>query len=61
MAARRRVDEAIDRLLRDASQRIDFNSVTAAVGVITAYLYKEPTGCDHLGRMRQEQADRGGE
>ena len=44
MAARRRVDEAIDRLLRDSSQRIDFNSVTAAVGVITAYLYKEPTG-----------------
>ena len=44
MAARRRVDEAIDRLLRDASQRIDFNSVTAAVGVITAYLYKDPTG-----------------
>ncbi len=56
-AARQRVDEALQRLLRDPSQRINFNSVAAAARVTTAYLYKEPTLRQCIDRLRQEQAE----
>jgi hypothetical protein len=55
--ARRRVDEAIERLLRDGSQRINFKTVAAAAWVTTAYLYKEPTLRERIDRLRQEQAE----
>jgi hypothetical protein len=56
-AARQRVDEALRRLWRDPSQRINFNSVAAAAGVTTAYLYQEPTLRERIDRLREEQAE----
>jgi hypothetical protein len=56
-AARLRADEAIQRLLRDPSRRINFNTVADAAGVTTAYLYKEPTLRSRIDRLRQDQAE----
>jgi hypothetical protein len=56
-AARRRVDDAIKRLVQDPSKLINFNVVAAAANVTTAYLYKEPALRQRIGRLRQEQAD----
>ena len=50
--ARRRVDEAIERVLLDGSRRINFNTVAAAAGVTTAYLYKEPSLRERIDRLR---------
>lgn len=57
--SRQRVDEAIKRLAQDLSQRINFNTVAAAAGVTTAYLYKEPALRERIDRLRQEQVDTG--
>jgi hypothetical protein len=54
-ATRRRVDDAIGGLLRDPSQRINFNTVSAAAGVAKAYLYKEPALRDRIDLLRQQQ------
>jgi hypothetical protein len=54
-ATRRRVDDAIGALLRDPSQRINFNIVSAAAGVAKAYLYKEPALRDRIDLLRQQQ------
>ncbi len=55
-AAQERVDEAIERLLRDSSQRINFNTVAGAAEVTTAYLYKEPSRA-RIERLRLDQAE----
>src|SRR5438132_11826956 len=52
---RRRVDDAIGALLRDPSQRINFNTVAAAAGVAKAYLYKEPSLRGQIDLLRQQQ------
>jgi hypothetical protein len=54
-STRRRVDDAIAALLRDPSQRINFNTVAAAAGVAKAYLYKEHALRDPIDLLRQEQ------
>lgn len=54
-ATRRRVDEVIAGLLRDPSQRINFNSVAAMAGVAKAYLYKEPALRDQIDLLRRQQ------
>ena len=54
-ATRRRVDDAIGALLRDPSQRINFNIVSAAAGVAKAYLYKEPALRNTIDLLRQQQ------
>lgn len=54
-ATRRRVDDAIATLLRDPSQRINFNTVATAAGVAKAYLYKEPALRDRIDLLRQQQ------
>jgi Family of unknown function (DUF6262) len=56
-AARQRVSEALQRLLRDPSQRLNFNTVAAAAGVTPAYLYKEPTLRERIDRLREGQAE----
>jgi hypothetical protein len=58
-AARQRVEAAIQRLLCDPAERINFNTVAAAAGVTTAYLYKEPALRERIDRLRQEQAETG--
>ncbi len=58
-STRRRVDDAIAALLRDPSRRINFNTVAAAAGVTTAYLYKEPALRGRIDRLRQEWIDSG--
>jgi hypothetical protein len=59
-ATRRRVDDAIGALLRDPSQRINFNTVSAAARVAKAYLYKEPAlrGRIDMLRLQQDEARR---
>lgn len=52
---RRRVDDAIGALLRDPSQRINFNTVAVAAGVAKAYLYKEPSLRGQIDLLRQQQ------
>jgi hypothetical protein len=58
-AARRRANEAIKQLVMDPSQPINFNTVAAAAGVTTAYLYKERALRERIDRLRQEQANTG--
>ena len=53
---RKRVDEAIDRLLRE-QQVINFNSVTQAAGVSKAYLYSQPDLRERIEALRQQQLE----
>src|SRR5438874_1969333 len=57
-ATRRRVDDAIDTLAGDPSQRINFNLVAATAGVAKAYLYRQPTLRQRIDLLRQQQDDR---
>jgi len=52
---RRRADDAIGALLRDPSQRINFNTVAAAAGVAKADLYKEPSLRGQIDLLRHQQ------
>ena len=52
---RLRVDDAMAALLREPSQRINFNSVAAAAPVAKAYLYKEPALRDRIDLLRRQQ------
>jgi hypothetical protein len=54
-STRRRVEDAIAALLRDPSQRINFNTVAIKARVAKAYLYKEPTVRDRIDLLRQQQ------
>ena len=54
-STRRRVDDAIASLVRDPSQRINFNTVAAAAGVAKAYLYKEPVLRNQIDLLREQQ------
>jgi Family of unknown function (DUF6262) len=54
-STRQRVDDAIATLLRNPSQRINFNTVAATAGVAKAYLYKEPALRDRIDLPRQQQ------
>jgi hypothetical protein len=56
-STRRRVDDAIATLLRDPSQRINFNTVAATAGVAKAYLYNEPAFRDRIDLLRRQQDD----
>src|SRR5262249_11422478 len=49
-----RVDEAIDRLLRE-QQVINFNSVAKAAGVSKAYLYSQSDQRERIEALRQQQ------
>ncbi len=55
---RKRVDEAIDRLLRE-QQTINFNSVAMAAGVSKAYLYGQPDLRERIEALRQQQLEHG--
>jgi uncharacterized protein DUF6262 len=55
---RKRVDEAIDRLLRE-QQTINFNSVAMAAGVSKAYLYGQPELRERIEALRQQQLEHG--
>jgi len=55
---RKRVDEAIDRLLRE-QQTINFNSVALAAGVSKAYLYGQPELRERIEALRQQQLEHG--
>ena len=55
---RERVDEAIDRLLRE-QQTINFNSVAMAAGVSKAYLYGQPELRERIEALRQQQLEHG--
>jgi Family of unknown function (DUF6262) len=54
-STRRRVDDAIARLLQDPTLRINFNTVASAAGVAKAYLYKQPTLRNQIDLLRREQ------
>ena len=54
-STRRRVDDAIASLLRDPTQRINFNTVATTAGVAKVYLYKEPVLRDRIDLLRQQQ------
>ena len=49
-----RVDETIDRLLRE-QQVINFNSVAKEAGVSKAYLYSQPDQRERIEALRQQQ------
>ncbi len=51
---RQRVDETIDRLLRE-QQVINFNSVAKAAGVSKAYLYSQLDQRERIEALRQQQ------
>jgi hypothetical protein len=53
-STRQRVHDAIATLLRNPSQRINFNTVAATAGVAKAYLYKEPALRDRIDLLRQQ-------
>ena len=53
---RKRVDEAIDRFLRE-QLTINFNSVAMAAGVSKAYLYCQPELRERIEALRQQQAE----
>lgn len=55
---RKRVDEAIDRLLRE-QQTINFNSVAMSAGVSKAYLYGLPELRERIEALRQQQLEHG--
>src|SRR5437588_10196436 len=53
---RKRVDEAITRLLRD-HQAVNFNSVAKAADVSKAYLYTQPVFRDRIEALRQQERE----
>jgi len=53
---RKRVEEAITRLLRD-HRAINFNSVAKAVGVSKTYLYMQPQIRDRIEALRQQERE----
>src|SRR5713226_9571871 len=53
---RKRVDEAMDRLLRE-QQTINFNSAAQAAGVSKAYLYSQPELRERIEALRQQQLE----
>src|SRR5512135_667949 len=53
---RKRVEEAISRLLRD-HQAVNFNSVAKAAGVSKAYLYTQSLFRDRIKALRQQQQE----
>jgi hypothetical protein len=55
---RKRVDEAIDRLLRE-QQTINFNSVAMSAGVSKAYLYGQPELRERIEALRHQQLEHG--
>jgi Family of unknown function (DUF6262) len=52
----KRVDEAINKLLRE-QQAINFNSVAQAAGVSKAYLYSQPDLRERIEALRQQQSE----
>jgi hypothetical protein len=55
---RKRVDEAIDGLLRE-QQTINFNSVAMSAGVSKAYLYGQPELRERIEALRHQQLEHG--
>lgn len=53
---RKRVDEAIARLLRE-QMSINFNTVAKAAGVSKAYLYSQPQLRDRIEALRQQERE----
>jgi Family of unknown function (DUF6262) len=53
---RKRVDETIDRFLRE-QLTINFNSVAQAAGVSKAYLYSQPELRERIEALRQQQME----
>jgi hypothetical protein len=53
---RKRVDEAIARLLRD-QQTVNFNAVAKAAGVSKTYLYHQPQLRDRIEALRQQERE----
>ncbi len=53
---RKRVDEAITRLLRD-QQTVNFNAVAKAAGVSKTYLYSQPQFRDRIEALRQQERE----
>ncbi len=53
---RKRVDEAITRLLRE-HQTVNFNSVAKAAGVSKTYLYTQPLFRDRIEALRQKERE----
>jgi hypothetical protein len=53
---RKRVDEAITRLLRDR-QTVNFNTVAKAAGVSKTYLYSQPQFRDRIEALRQQEQE----
>ncbi len=53
---RKRVDEAIARLLRD-QQAVNFNAVAKAAGVSKTYLYCQPQLRDRIEALRQQERE----
>ena len=53
---RKRVDEAIERLLRE-QQAINFNVVAQAAGVSKAYLYSQSSLRERIEALRQQQLE----
>jgi hypothetical protein len=53
---RKRVEEAISRLLRD-HQAINFNSVAKAAGVSKTYLYMQTLFRDRIEALRQQERE----
>ena len=54
---RKRVDEALARLLRE-QQAINFNSVANAAGVSKAYLYSQPLLRERVEALRQQETEK---
>ncbi len=53
---RKRVDEAIARLLRE-HMSINFNTIAKAAGVSKAYLYSQPQLRDRIEVLRQQERE----
>ncbi len=53
---RKRVEEAITRLLRE-QQQVNFNSVAKAAGVSKTYLYSQPQLRDRIEALRQQERE----
>ncbi len=53
---RKRVEEAITRLLRE-HKAINFNTIAKAAGVSKAYLYTQPLFRDRIEALRQQQQE----
>jgi hypothetical protein len=53
---RKRVDEAITRLLRD-HQTVNFNTVAKAASVSKTYVYRQPQLRDRIEALRQQERE----